>query len=214
MLTGFWGREEIGMIESKYLALGGAGLAGAGAAGGLALGTDLFSSKSDPKSVISKVLEKSLIPLGEDHSSKWNDRKTKLESAESGSLIPSLEAIKTKENRSGEDIKNWCKDNVGGFVEDDGGKKFKNVSNYCTFNIKDKLTNPVSDSNWTTVNDKLKGIESGLSPAMEKVKSELNKGGGDANALKSWCESTYTKMFIGSDDASFKDASSHCTSTN
>ncbi|AEG72911.1 hypothetical protein MHF_0639 [Mycoplasma haemofelis Ohio2] len=204
------------MAISKPWALGGLGVASTGAiGGGLLLGKDIFSSEGSPKNLISKSLELSLMGFEDESlSSKWDERKTKLSSSEDSSLIPSLKAIKDKGDKTGEDIKNWCKENVVGFVEDDGGKKLQNVSDYCTFNIKDKISGTLVNGVWGTANDKLKKVGSGLSEEMKKVKGDLEKLNEDNNALKNWCESTYKKMFLGDEDQAFKDASIYCVSDN
>ncbi|AEW45278.1 hypothetical protein MHC_02060 [Mycoplasma haemocanis str. Illinois] len=187
--------------------LGGAGAVG----GGIALNKGISSNSGE---VISKVLEKSLMNFTDSNlSDKWNARKTKLGQSKDEDLVLSLKKIKDKSNYTADDIKNWCRDNVNGFLNDDGGRKMKNVSSYCTFNVKDKITKPLVNGNWNTANGKVKTVEDRLlSPPLRTVKAELNKGSGaDSDALKKWCNSTYEQMFKGENDTSFVEASSYCT---
>ncbi|AEG72917.1 hypothetical protein MHF_0645 [Mycoplasma haemofelis Ohio2] len=199
-------------FKASLAALGGAGVAG----GGLLLGKNALSSSPEekPKELISKVLEKSLMSFTDSGlSSNWEARKTKLGKAQDSDLIPSLKRVKGKSGHTADDVKQWCKENVGGFVDDEDGRKFKNVSDYCTFNIKDKLTNAISNGDWNAAKEKIKKAADPLSPDMSAIKTELNKTqGGNDNALKEWCEKSYDKMFIGEQDQSFKDASSYCVS--
>ncbi|AEG72851.1 hypothetical protein MHF_0579 [Mycoplasma haemofelis Ohio2] len=198
------------MDSSLAFKAGLAALGGAGVVGRIALSKGTSSNSGE---VISKALEKSLMSFTDNTlSEKWNARKTKLGESKNEDLIPSLKKVKDKAGYTADDIKNWCKENVSGFVDDDEGKKLNNVSSYCTFNVKDKITKTLVTGDWGTTNGKLKTVEDGLlSPSLKAVKIELNKeSGADNDALKKWCESTYELMFKGDDDKSFVEASTYC----
>ncbi|AEW45319.1 hypothetical protein MHC_02265 [Mycoplasma haemocanis str. Illinois] len=189
---------------------------GGAVGGGWFLGKNtLFSNKENTKELISKALEKSLMSFEDSGlSSNWEARKTKLEKAKDPDLVPSLRELKGKSGYTADDVRQWCKENVGGFVDDEDGKKFKNVSDYCTFNIKDKLTKAISNGDWNAAKEKLKQTGGPLSSDMLAIKTELNKTqGGNSDALKQWCEQSYDKMFSGEQDQFFKDASSYCVSS-
>ncbi|OAL09906.1 hypothetical protein A6V39_03275 [Candidatus Mycoplasma haematobovis] len=169
-------------------------------------------------STYSKSLEGTLLNTeGETHKTNWEARLVSLKVATKDTLINSLQSVKEKQNPvvAWTDLRDWCK----GIIDNSnkGGKELQNIENYCTFSIKEKLTNPISeipsgngDNQWAVGHTKLQGIDDKKLDSVLKTTKDKIKGAEANAAVKGWCTSVFSKPFKGEKDQTFENASKVC----
>ncbi|OAL09819.1 hypothetical protein A6V39_05170 [Candidatus Mycoplasma haematobovis] len=153
---------------------------------------------------------------------KWTKRLESLKQANNDTLTTELKAIKDKSQPSAttwDELRDWCKKNINNQSKGEKDKEFQGIQNYCTFSIKEKITNSVDegtggsdDSKWAVGHGKLQKIDDSELDS-DLVVAKGKKNGAGNTAVKEWCVKAYKKPYKGKDDKDYKNASRVCVSS-
>ncbi|OAL09830.1 hypothetical protein A6V39_05225 [Candidatus Mycoplasma haematobovis] len=194
-------------------------------AGVSGLGYGIYSSANSKPEVSSEKIEAisyatalngTLLSTNEnENQTEWTARLGTLTSAEPNTLVDSLKQVKAKQDPSvtWKDLQKWCKDIIGNTKQE--GNEFQNIQRYCTFSIKEKLKNIITEENNNSDNEWAVGHTALKNVPNEELDSELQtaKSQTDATAntsIKTWCNKAFANPYKGEKDQEFKNASKIC----
>ncbi|OAL09901.1 hypothetical protein A6V39_03250 [Candidatus Mycoplasma haematobovis] len=167
-------------------------------------------------STYSKLFKDTLLTTtSETHKTNWEARLVSLKVADKNTLVDELGALKDKNtNATWIELRDWCNSNINNVVNKEDSKEYQNIQNYCTFSIKEQITNAIDegkDEKWEVALQNLKKINENTELDQELITAkgkELNSGGKEA--VKDWCSKAYKKPYKGPKDQDFKNALRIC----
>ncbi|CBY92436.1 hypothetical protein HF1_04280 [Mycoplasma haemofelis str. Langford 1] len=199
---------------------------GAGAVGAGGLGLGGYSLLKPNKETFRNKFSNSLLNKDSD-SEAWNSRYSSLKGQTPA--FPSLLEVAKKNDdlqTTKEAHKRACLEIYDSPVEDN--KYLRDFELYCSKHIEDEITKSslISDAKnvgteWDKRLDALKKLTGDAVNTLSDELKSLKTTMGSSNAsddyrdtLKKWCDTTKTKIFLGSEDLKFKDVKTYCVKNN
>ncbi|OAL09919.1 hypothetical protein A6V39_03340 [Candidatus Mycoplasma haematobovis] len=170
----------------------------------------------------SEIFKEALLDAeGTANQKQWEARTTSLKSAPTNTLAESILLDINPAIAEWTELRDWCKLNIKNTNTGEESKEYKNIRDYCTFSIKDKLENAIdenksdNDVEWAKVHNALKAIKNNDELDAELIKArekDVNNEGG--KTIKEWCTKAYKKPYTNKKDKVFNIALRICVTQN